>query len=163
MKKAYLFMLLILFIGFNKINAQQATLVSGGNATGSGGSVSFSIGQIDYITATGTNGSVSQGLQQPIEISTLSGTQFTQINLQMAVYPNPTTAFVYLKIDHSESFDLEQLAFQLVDINGKEIIYQKIYTSETQISLENLAATIYFLKVSENNKTIKTFKIIKNN
>ena len=61
MKNTQLFLILILFIGFNKIQAQQAALASGGNATGSGGRAGYSIGQIDYITATGSNGSVSQG------------------------------------------------------------------------------------------------------
>ena len=125
--------------------------------------MSYSIGQIDYISASGFNGSTSQGLQQPFEISTLNGAEFTQINLKTTVYPNPTTAFVNLKIDSYESFNIESMSYQLVDLNGKEIANQKIDTSETQISLENLAAAIYFLKVSENNKTIKTFKIIKNN
>ena len=45
-------------------SAQQNTVASGGMATGSGGSVSYSIGQIDYITATGTGGTASQGVQQ---------------------------------------------------------------------------------------------------
>ena len=150
-------------IGFNKIQAQQAYLVSGGNATGSGGSISYSIGQIDYITATGTTGSVSQGLQQPFEISTLSGQEFTQINLQMIVYPNPAVSIVNLKIDASETFNIESMSYQLFDISGKEIVNKKITDSETQISLENLSSAIYFLKVSESDKTIKTFRIIKNN
>ena len=163
MKKPYLFLILIMCIGFNKIQAQQANLVSGGNATGSGGSISYSIGQIDYITTTGTTGSVSQGLQQPFEISTLSGQEFTQINLQMIVYPNPAVSIVNLKIDASETFNIESMSYQLFDISGKEIFNQKITDSETQISLENLSSAIYFLKVSESDKTIKSFRIIKNN
>ena len=163
MKKTYLFLILIICIGFNKIQAQQAYLVSGGNATGSGGSISYSIGQIDYITATGTNGSVSQGLQQPFEISILSGQEFTQINVQMIVYPNPAISFVNLKMDASETLNVETMSYQLFDISGKEIVNKKITDSETQISLENLSSAIYFLKVSESDKTIKTFRIIKNN
>ncbi|WP_310557367.1 T9SS type A sorting domain-containing protein [Flavobacterium sp.] len=160
MKKTQLLLMLVLLIGFNKIQAQQATLASGGNATGTGGSTSYSIGQIDYIAATGTTGSVSQGLQQPFEISTLSGEEFTQIKLQMMVFPNPTTSFVNLKI---ENYDFQDFTYQLFDVNGREISNQKIKTNQTQIPLENLASAIYFLNVSHNNKSIKTFKIIKNN
>lgn len=160
MKNTPLLLLLILFVGFNKIQAQQAVLASGGNATGSGGSISYSIGQIDYITATGTTGSVSQGLQQPFEISTLSGAEFTQIKLEMLVYPNPTTTNVNLKI---ENYDFQDLNYQIFDINGREISNQKITNTETTISLENLNAAIYFLTVYDNKKAIKTFKIIKNN
>jgi hypothetical protein len=163
MKKTQLLLMLVLFIGFNKIQAQQAALASGGNATGSGGSVSYSIGQIDYITATGSNGSAGQGLQQPFEISTLSGEGFTQINLQMIVYPNPATSYVNLKIDASNAFSVESMSYQLFDIGGKEITNQKITASETQVPLGDLPSAIYFLKVSESNKIIKTFRIIKNN
>ncbi|WP_309608027.1 T9SS type A sorting domain-containing protein [Flavobacterium sp.] len=159
-KKTQLLLMLVLCIGFNKVQAQQATLASGGNATGSGGSTSYSIGQIDYITATGSTGSVGQGLQQPFEISTLSGEEFTQIKLQMLVYPNPTTSYVNLKI---ENYDFQDLMYQLFDINAREISNQKITNIETQIPLENLSSAIYFLKVSENSKIIKTFRILKNN
>ena len=163
MKKTELLLILILCISINKIQAQQATLSSGGNATGSDGSSSYSIGQIDYITATGSAGSVGQGLQQPFEISTLSGEEFTQIKLQMMIYPNPTTSYVNLKIDASEEFNMESMSYQLFDMSGREINNKKIMASETQISLENLSSAIYFLKVSNNDKIVKTFRIIKNN
>ena len=163
MKKTELLLILILCISINKIQAQQATLSSGGNATGSGGSSSYSIGQIDYITATGSAGSVGQGLQQPFEISTLSGEEFTQIKLQMMVYPNPTTSYVNLKIDSSEEFNMQSMSYQLFNMNGREITNKKIMASETQISLQNLSSAIYFLKISNNGKIVKTFKILKNN
>lgn len=44
--------------------AQQANVSSGGNATGSGGSVSYSVGQVFFSGNSGTGGSVSQGVQQ---------------------------------------------------------------------------------------------------
>ncbi len=159
MKKTHLLLMLIVFIGFNKIQAQQAALTSGGNATGSGGSVSYSIGQIDYVMATGSTGSASQGMQQPFEISTLSGEEFTQISLQMMVYPNPTTSYVNLMI---ENYDFQDLNFQLVDLAGKQILNEKITSSETKIDLNNLSKNVYLLQVMNQTSTIKTFKIIKN-
>ncbi len=159
MKKTHLLLILILCIGFNTIQAQQAMLTSGGNATGSGGSTSYSIGQIDYITATGATGSVSQGLQQPFEISILSGNEFTQISLQMLVYPNPTTSYVNLMI---ENYDFQDLNYQIFDLAGKQILNQKIINSETKIDLDNLSKNVYLLQVMNQSNTIKTFKIIKN-
>lgn len=154
-----LFFLLFLF-GVTQIQAQQAILASGGNAIGSGGTVTNSIGQIEYITATGTGGTATQGVQQPFEIVTLSGQEFTQISLQMVVYPNPTSSFVNLKIGKYTS---EKLTYELFDLNGRQIYGQKISNPETKIEMENLASAIYFLKVSDENKPLKTFKIIKNN
>ncbi len=56
--------LFALFAGFT-IHAQQATTATGGDASGSGGTVASSVGQIVYTTNTGTTGSVVQGVQQP--------------------------------------------------------------------------------------------------
>ncbi|MEI6575396.1 MAG: dockerin type I domain-containing protein [Bacteroidota bacterium] len=53
--------------------AQQGFVATGGDATGSGGNVSFSIGQVDYLSGAGSSGSVNQGLQHPGGYS-LSGT-----------------------------------------------------------------------------------------
>ena len=49
-------------------NAQQNTASAGGNYTGSGGSISFSIGQANYTYHSNAFGSVNQGVQQPYEI-----------------------------------------------------------------------------------------------
>lgn len=63
--------LLLLTVGIGQLQAQNIVLASGGNAMGTGGSVSYSIGQLDYISVSGSYGSVSQGVQQPVVSSTL--------------------------------------------------------------------------------------------
>lgn len=158
MKKLKL-LFFLLFV-FANANSQQNVVTAGGNSSGSGGSVSYSIGQIDYTTTSATGGTVSQGIQQPFEIVTLYGEQFTEISLQMVLYPNPTTSFVNLKIDN---FNMDNLSYQLINLNGKLIVDKKITESETQIQLENYPSAIYLLNVNQENKTIKTFKIIKTN
>ena len=54
-------------------HAQQTTISSGGDAAGIGGKVTYSVGQVAWNILTGTNGSVIQGVQQPYEISVISG------------------------------------------------------------------------------------------
>ena len=146
-----------------KVNAQQTVVTAGGSATGPGGLSSYSIGQVVYTATTGTGGSENQGVQQSFTILTVGIDNFPEIKLQMAVYPNPTTSFVNLKIDATTELSIESLAYQLSDLNGKHIYNQKITNSETVISLENLPSAIYFLTAINKNKPIKTFKIIKNN
>jgi hypothetical protein len=58
---------------FAAINAQETISPGGGNATGSGGSVSYTIGQVAYGAFSGTTGSVIQGIQQPYDISSGPG------------------------------------------------------------------------------------------
>jgi hypothetical protein len=140
-------------------NAQQATNAIGGDASGSGGTAAFSIGQVVYTTHTGSNGSVAQGVQQPYEISIILGVEDQQISLNMQTYPNPTNDNLQLKF---ESEKLQDLTFQLYDLTGKLIENKKITSTTENIRMENLSSATYFLKVTNNNQEVKTFKIIKN-
>ena len=151
--------LLASFLFFLKANAQQSLNAAGGDATGSNGKISYSIGQIDYVSATGSNGSVSQGVQQPFEIFTLGTDDFPNIILQAIVYPNPTSSNINLII---ENYSIDNLHYNLYDIQGRSIANQKITQQGTNITMENLQSANYFLQVFDNNKTLKTFKIIKN-
>ncbi len=126
---------------------------------GTGGSSNYSIGQIAYTGLSGSNGSVLQGVQQAYEIITLGNDEFTGIKLMMTAYPNPTTDILNLIVVNDKQNDL---SYNLYDINGKIVSKKsKITTSETSISMQELNQGIYFLSVSDNNKAIKTFKIIK--
>ncbi|NHM00852.1 T9SS type A sorting domain-containing protein [Flavobacterium difficile] len=151
--------LLLLGFGLTTVQAQQAPNTSGGDASGSGGSVAYTVGQVGYTTQTGTTGSVAQGVQQPFEISIVLGIEENQISLNMQAYPNPTSNYLTLNIG---DFDRTNLSFQLFDITGKLIETNKITKSIETIRMENLSSGSYFLKVTRNNKEVKTFKLIKN-
>ena len=139
--------------------AQQATTAAGGNASGSGGTAAYSVGQIVYTTNVGSNGSMAQGVQQPYEISIVFGVEDNLINLNFNLYPNPTTNFLTLSIS---DIDLSVLSFELFGSDGKLIEAKKITTFNEVICLENLSSGAYFLKIINNNQQIKSFKIIKN-
>ncbi len=153
--KIYLLFLLVVSNSFS----QQAIVSSGGNAIGSGGSSSYSVGQLAYSYQTGSNGSVAQGVQQAFEIFTLNGQEFPEIFLEAKVYPNPVVNTLTLFIKNT---DLENLNYQLYDIQGRQIINQPITSEETAITLEDNASGIYILKINSRTKEIKSFKIIKN-
>jgi hypothetical protein len=92
--KKLAFLIVILFLGFSitGLHAQESVNTAGGNASGSGGSVSYSVGQIVYTTNTGDNGTVAQGVQQAYEISAVTGIEeANNISLIVSAYPNPTT------------------------------------------------------------------------
>jgi hypothetical protein len=162
-KKLKLSALFLFGLGLTGIQAQsihEAIPASGGNASGSGGTVSYSVGQIVYTNNTGTNGSVSQGVQQPYEISIVTSMQEANgINLTISAFPNPTTDYLTLKADNIE---YQNLYFHLYDLNGKIIQENKVTLSDTKISMTGLPPATYFLKVTDNQKEVKTFKIVKN-
>ncbi len=162
MKHDKLRLILIVLLGLfgRYIHAQETTDAAGGNASGSGGSASYSIGQTVYTTHIGANGSVAQGVQQPYEISIVTGIKDAKdISLSFVVYPNPTTDLLKLKID---AYPNQDLAYHLYQINGKILETRKLEDIETSISMAHLASGVYFLKITEVDKDIKTFQIIKN-
>jgi hypothetical protein len=75
------------------------------------------------------------------------------------VYPNPATDFIKLSI---KNYDIENLRYQLYDINGSVLKDNKIDSNEITISMQDLRPSTYFVKVIQGKKEIKTFKIIKN-
>ena len=159
-KKVILSALFLLGFSLTGLQAQEAVSATGGDASGSGGSVSYSVGQIVYTTNTGTTGSAAQGVQQPYEISVVTGLEEAKgINLILSAYPNPTTDFLTLKV---ANYDKENLLYQLFDLNGKLLENKKIESNETSIIMSNLVPATYLLKVIQSNKEVKIFKIIKN-
>jgi len=155
------FLLFLLSVGGVRLRAQGAVPATGGNASGSGGTVNYSVGQVVYTTNTGSsNGTVAHGVQQPFEISVVTGLEETKcINLAVSAYPNPTTDYLTLSVDN---FETSNLSYHLFDISGKLLETKTITGNETSINTSNLVPATYFLKVTENNKEVKTFKIIKN-
>jgi hypothetical protein len=159
-KRLKLSAVLLLGLGLTGLQAQESVNATGGDALGSGGSASYSVGQVVYTTNTGTNGSVAQGVQQAFEISVVTGLEEAKgINLSVSAYPNPTTDYLTLEV---KDVELLNLHFQMYDMNGKLLQNEKITGNQTSIVMSNLVPATYFVKVIQGNKEFKTFKIIKN-
>lgn len=152
------FGVLLLCLLFNGVQAQESLNASGEQAVGSGGSSSYSIGQVVYTTNSGTTGSVAQGVQQVYEISSSAGMDVKGIELSCSVYPNPAVNTLILSVDDVNS----NLTYQLFDANGRIVEESSVNEEKTAIDMSDCIPASYFLKVNRNDKEIKTFKIIKN-
>lgn len=139
--------------------AQQNSTATGGNASSVQGSVSYSIGQIDYQSSSSASGTVSQGVQQPFEIYPLAVDELFS-SLEINLFPNPTSDFIQLTI--GDLSNNESLSYQLTDASGKLIQSSRITETSTQIDVQNLSAASYFLNVFVANKPAKAFTLIKN-
>jgi len=158
-KQINLCIILLLGLGLKRVQAQEALSTSGGNAYGTGGSSSYTVGQIFYTSNTSTEGSTSQGVQQAFEIFVISGIEDTKdITLQCTAYPNPTSNYLTLKIEENAKI---QCIASLYDSAGKLLENKKVESTETSFGMTNLSPATYFLKVIQDNKVIKTFKIVK--
>ncbi|MDO9633565.1 MAG: T9SS type A sorting domain-containing protein [Paludibacter sp.] len=159
-KRLQLSAIILIGLVLTGLQAQESINGTGGNASGSGGSVSYSVGQVAYQTYTGTNGVVAEGVQQPYEISVVTGIEEAKgINLLVTAFPNPTTDYLTLSISE---FDISNLSYQLYDIQGRLLQDEKITGNQTKIVMSSLVHATYFVKVIQGTKEVKKFKIIKN-
>lgn len=153
-----LFLITCIFCITNSYS-QESIVVTGGNASGAGGTASYSIGQIAYTVLSGSDQNAIQGVQQPYEITTLGNNEFAEIKLTMTAYPNPVIDELSLVVNDDT---LDDLSYGVFDINGKTVSQNlKVTTSETRVSMQGLNQGVYFLVINKNAKNIKTFKIIK--
>ena len=151
-------LLSILLLGFSlETLAQTGIVASGVKATGSGGTVNYSVGPIIFKKPNGQP--ATDGLQQPFEILTLSSDEFNTTSIDLSFYPNPTARDLHLLLKSRES---DVFYFQLSSLDGKALVsVQKILTEDTIVNMEAYPKGIYLLQVTSGNKNIKTFKIIK--
>ena len=152
------FLAFLLSFSANAQTSHQVLSATGGDATGTGGSVAYSVGQIVYTTSTGSTGSVAQGVEQAYEIYSV-GIKETALNISLSVFPNPTSDFLTLKV---QDYNNETLSFDLLDEQGKLVLNEQITTQDTQVAMSTLARGTYFINVVQAIKKIQTFKIIKN-
>jgi hypothetical protein len=157
MKK--LLLTVFLFFTAHVLSAQEVVTVSGSEATGSGGNSSYTVGQVFYSTSTAGTGIVSQGVQQSVEFFTLSNPELTTLNLKAVTYPNPSTDYVVLSLSDAS---LENFSYALYDLQGRLVAQNKVLQASTKIDIQVLGAGTYVLQVKQNNKQLKSFKIIKN-
>jgi Secretion system C-terminal sorting domain len=158
MRNTCILLVILLFTMVSSF-AQEAILPAGGDGSGSGGSVAYSVGQIFYTSSDGLSDELIQGVQQPYEISIISGLEkFKEIGLTLSSYPNPVTDLLILKV---ESVVWEDLNFQMYNSEGKILFSDNLLNAESNIDMSALAPGMYLLKVYMEKDPVRTFKIIK--
>lgn len=155
-----IFLSIVSVFSTNNGFTQTSLVSSGGDVNGSNGSVSFSIGQICYATVQGSNGLILEGVQQPFEIIDVSAIkEFPSEICSIVVFPNPTTK--YVTISTQNTTQIENFCYQLLDANGRIIKTKAIQSENEQIDFSELLPSIYFLKIFQENREVKNFKIVK--
>jgi hypothetical protein len=154
-----LFVAFLFSTSLSGLQAQENTVSASGNASGIEGTVSYSVGQVAYLTKSGTEGTITEGIQQPFEILIPTGIEDEKgITLECLLYPNPSDEFVKLKI---ENRDINNLGYHLLNMNGVLLQTMKISDKETLISMDGLEKSTYILVITQNEKVLKTFQVIK--
>lgn len=145
----------IVFLGQN-LYAQSGMNATGGDVkTSDGAEISFSLGQVDYLFATSSDGTSLAGVQQPAEV--INGTLCGDMEIRLS--PNSTPNILYVALQE------EGVSFQylITDMTGK-LYGEGELSNGSEISFGSLFNGAYLLKVicGEGKKDFVTFKIIKN-
>jgi hypothetical protein len=147
----------LLGLGLTFGYAQETINATGGNASGSGGAVSYSVGILAYTSASGADGSVAQGVQHAYEIYSVS-IEDHLYDFALKAFPNPTTDFLMLEVGN---FNSRELAFQLLDMRGQVLRKDAIQSTQTQLDFSSLSSGVYLLQIYDSKQSIHTFKITK--
>jgi|APEBP8051072266_1049373.scaffolds.fasta_scaffold01644_4 hypothetical protein len=151
--------LCLLMVSSSYLWGQSSVHSSGSDATGTGGTASFSVGQVVYTTQSSSSGTSHQGVQQPYEFYTVTSVEEGEgIMLSSKIFPNPAQTAVTLSVGDIEDGTLH---YELYDLMGKQIHTDRIVNKITNIPLHECANGTYMLKIRKSDTIVKTFTIVK--
>ena len=119
----------------------------------------WSIGECVTLTHSAGTYVITQGFHQDSYKITTSIDNLYGSEINITVYPNPTTNLVCLQVESSKA---ESLQYILSDINGKILQNAEVLNNIVQLNFSTYTSGVYFLIVKQENQLIKSFKIIKN-
>ena len=151
---------ILFFLGFLflDIHAQEAVLTSGGDAEGTDGNVSYSVGQVVYQNYFSISGSSAEGVQQPYEISIVTALdESIAQGVDLATYPNPVMDIFSLQLTPWEG---KTIQFRVLDSSGKVIHEGAISGELTSIDTNQWSNGQYVVQLaSPVNQSIRVIKI----
>ena len=150
-----LFIIQLFLLAAFMVSAQELISSAGETKVISGIEISWSLGEPVIETVSGGATVLTQGFHQ----SKLTVTALEEIeNLNLKVYPNPTSEFVVIQFSTPDKIS----SYSLFDLSGKLLDNSKINATTTYVNLNKLASGSYLLKIDDKNaQRLQTFKIIK--
>jgi hypothetical protein len=154
-KKSIIPIVVFISFGFSSFG-QNALSAAGGHFKSSGGSTSFTVGQVAYVLKKGTGSYLNEGVQQVYTKKTTPIEELVYLK-EVQLYPNPTQETFNLIISTKEDV---QVRYTIMDYLGKEIRNGNILSEKSEISLRDLPSGNYFISL-KSKKENRIFKIVK--
>jgi hypothetical protein len=154
-----IFVLLALLFAATVTQSQQVVASSGNSGSAAGYTVDWTLGEPVIETISGSGNILTQGMHQTkLLVTAISEMEFP--GLEVKVYPNPTGRFLKIEVTQTGN---EQFFYEISDITGRKSVLKKLQGNTEEIDMGSYVSGIYFLYVlSQNHKSVKVFKIIKN-
>lgn len=144
-----------------RCHAQAAITFLGGDIQRDSSTLSYSAGQPAVLTSQARAITVvtiteqfTEGVQQPhLGVDATLGLQ--PLSVEVAVYPNPTTALLTIK-------SAGGLRYRLLDLQGRTLLHGRCHDTEQQLDLQGLANGTYLLHLTDDDGThANRYRIIK--
>jgi len=143
--------------GFSQTISKQVIGPAGTTYENGTNKLSYTAGEVLVGAMTSEDGSIQlgNGYYPSLDLSTLN-TQSPELQLQVKVYPNPTTEAIFITHPTEQFFEV-----RITDISGKQIL-QTANQKQQPLNVQSLTSGTYFVSVTtKESKQTNTYKIIK--
>ena len=156
MRYFILVFLLMSLSGFSQTVSKQVISPLGGTAFSDTHKLSYTTGEVVVGAMTSEDGSIQlgNGYYPSLDLSTLN-TESAELQLQVIVFPNPTTETIFISHPISNSFKVF-----ISDLTGKVLLKKEVGKQEP-INIESYPTGAYLINVTTEDKKTNTYKIIK--
>ena len=156
MRYFILVFLLMSLSGFSQTVSKQVISPLGGTAFSDTHKLSYTTGEVVVGAMTSEDGSIQlgNGYYPSLDLSTLN-TESAELQLQVKVFPNPTTETIFITHPISNSFKVF-----ISDLTGKVLLKKEVGKQEP-INIEGYPTGAYLINVTTEDKKTNTYKIIK--
>jgi hypothetical protein len=153
--KYLVIVLLVATMGYSQSISKQVIGAAGKTQSNGNSKLSYTVGEpvVGLMTAGGNQ--LGNGYYPAMDLQALS-VEDNVLDVQLKVYPNPTSQSLY--VSHPE---LNSFGITIVDLNGKQL-YSGTINKEEPLDVSNYTQGMYLVTI-ENTTTNKknTYKIIK--
>ena len=143
--------------GFSQTISKQVIGPAGATYENDPYKLSYTAGEVLVGAMTSEDGSIQlgNGYYPSLDLSTLN-TQSPELQLQVKVFPNPTTEAIFITHPTEQFFEV-----RITDISGKQIL-QTANQKQQPLNVQSLTSGTYFVSVTtKESKQTNTYKIIK--
>ena len=143
------------------VYGQSSVHSSWGEGTGTGGRMTYSMGQVfvQNVTVPGV-ARLAEGVQHPLEVLTIGMDDVIQILEGVMLFPNPTAGELHLQI---RDFVPGVFSYRLLNNLGQCIQEGGVQSSSSLLSLESVSAGTYRIEVRNTGGNRRVFQVIKRN
>ena len=141
-----LFTLFVACLMLHSVNAQSNIVAGGGDATSSTGSVSYSIGQIDFQYSSSADYSVSEGVQQTYSFDTALSINDIQYDFQLSIWPNPSAD--EMNLEFTTNYEMP-LSLTVTDVKGAIVASKSVTQGQYSFDVNTWAAGTYYVNLSD--------------